>query len=658
MRVQDIFDNKNITANSKQLAILKQNFPQCFDKSGKFDIETLSQILGVENIKKEGFELKFLGKSYARLMANLNPKTLLMPDIDHNSKNENAQNLLIKGDNLEVLKHLKNAYFESIKMIYIDPPYNTGSDGFVYKDDRKFSIDELSSLAGISQEEAKRVLEFTAKGSNSHSAWLSFIYPRLYIARELLRDDGVIFISIDDNEQAQLKILCDEIFGEENFVACLPTIMNLKGNNDEFGFAGTHEYTIVYSKNKNLLKLGEFNIDDEELDDWQIDEKGYFKQGANLKATGEAGRREDRPSLFFPIFIDADNKIYISDNDNPPFKNLEVIYPITNNQEMRWRWSKEKFKKDIDDVIVSRSGTIGLYKKQRPSLGDMPSKKPKTLFYKPSYSSGNGTAEVKNLFGEKIFSNPKPLQLLIDFIQISTNKDDLILDFFAGSGTTAHAVMAQNLEDGGNRKFILVQLDEKIDERNSKVAYDFCKNELKSDNPTIFDITKERILRAAQSLSLSLSLSLSEDDARLKFKIFSAVPLLKSYLDKYLDGDFDTKEPNLFPKNELSKDDLTALLTTFAVYDGIKLTDELKIVDLGGYEAYYAQKKLYLINENFNGKNLKALVEKIDSDKEFAPEKIVIYEPSFESTRWRELDEAIKNYANKKNLQISLIVRH
>lgn len=654
MRAQDIFDNKNITANSKQLAILKQNFSQCFDKSGKFDIEMLSQILGVENIKKEGFELKFLGKSYARLMANLNPKTLLMPDIDHNSKNENAQNLLIKGDNLEVLKHLKNAYFESIKMIYIDPPYNTGSDGFVYKDDRKFNVDELSSLAGISQEEAKRVLEFTAKGSSSHSAWLSFIYPRLYIARELLRDDGVIFISIDDNEQAQLKILCDEIFGEENFVACLPTIMNLKGNNDEFGFAGTHEYTITYSKNKNLLKLGEFNIDDEELDDWQIDEKGYFKQGANLKATGEAGRREDRPSLFFPIFIDADNKIYISDNDNPPFKNLEVIYPITNNQEMRWRWSKEKFKKDIDDVIVSRSGTIGLYKKQRPSLGDMPSKKPKTLFYKPSYSSGNGTAEVKNLFGEKIFLNPKPLQLLIDFIQISTNKDDLILDFFAGSGTTAHAVMAQNLEDGGNRKFILVQLDEKIDEKKSKTAYDFCKNELKSKNPTIFDITKERILRAAQSLSLSLS----EDDARLKFKIFSTVPLLKSYLDKYLDGDSDTKEPNLFPKNELSKDDLTALLTTFAVYDGIKLTDELKRVDLGGYEAYYAQKKLYLINENFNSKNLKALVEKIDSDKEFAPEKIVIYEPNFESSRWRELDEAIKNYANKKNLRINLIARH
>lgn len=168
-------------------------------------------------------------------------------------------------------------------------------------------------------------------------------------------------------------------------------------------------------------------------------------------------------------------------------------------------------------------------------------------------------------------------------------------------------------------------------------------------------MTSQKSVSCAQR---NLSLSLSEDDARLKFKIFSTVPLLKSYLDKYLDGDFDTKELNLFPKNELSKDDLTALLTTFAVYDGVKLTDELKRVDLGGYEAYHSQKKLYLINENFNGKNLKALVEKIDSDKEFAPEKIVIYEPNFESSRWRELDEAIKNYANKKNLQISLIVRH
>jgi type III restriction-modification system styLTI enzyme mod (EC 2.1.1.72) len=617
MQAQDIFDNKNITANSKQLAILKQNFPQCFDKSGKFDIETLSQILGVENIKKEGFELKFLGKSYARLTANLNPKTLLMPDIDHNSKNENAQNLLIKGDNLEVLKHLKNAYFESIKMIYIDPPYNTGSDGFVYKDDRKFSIEELSSLASISQEEAKRVLEFTAKGSNSHSAWLSFIYPRLYIARELLRDDGVIFISIDDNEQAQLKILCDEIFGEENFVANLTWNSVSSVLKQSKLIRKEHEFILTYSKNKEKLAFNRLennmkfsNPDNDPNGPWFSSNAASPDQKSKINFFGielPNGKICERNWKFtYEDFISGHISLYLKGSNVPRLKIYERDYDKNTS---------------VQSSILTDFGSITTAK-----------------------------SEIKNLFNQDVFDTPKPIKLLQRFIHIATNQNDIILDFFAGSGTTAHAVMAQNLEDGGNRKFILVQLDEKIDERSSKVAYDFCKNELKSKNPTIFDITKERILRAEQSLS--------EDDARLKFKIFSTVPLLKSYLDKYLDGDSDTKELNLFPKNELSKDDLTALLTTFTAYDGIKLTDELKRVDLGVYEAYYSQKKLYLINENFNSKNLKALVEKIDSDKEFAPEKIVIYEPSFESSRWREIDEAIKNYANKKNLQISLIIRH
>ena len=617
MQAQNIFDNKNITANSKQLAILKQNFPQCFDKSGKFDIETLSQILGVENIKKEGFELKFLGKSYARLMANLNPKTLLMPDIDHNSKNENAQNLLIKGDNLEVLKHLKNAYFESIKMIYIDPPYNTGGDGFVYKDDRKFSVDELSSLAGISQEEAKRVLEFTAKGSNSHSAWLSFIYPRLYIARELLRDDGVIFISIDDNEQAQLKILCDEIFGEENFVANLTWNSVSSVLKQSKLIRKEHEFLLTYSKNKEKLAFNRLennmkfsNPDNDPNGPWFSSNAASPDQKSKINFFGielPNGKICERNWKFtYEDFISGHISLYLKGSNVPRLKIYERDYDKNTS---------------VQSSILTDFGSITTAK-----------------------------SEIKNLFNQDVFDTPKPIKLLQRFIHIATNQNDIILDFFAGSGTTAHAVMAQNLEDGGNRKFILVQLDEKIDERSSKVAYDFCKNELKSKNPTIFDITKERILRAAQSLS--------KDDARLKYKIFSTVPLLKSYLDKYLGGGSDAKEPNLFPKNELSKDDLTALLTTFAVYDGIKLTDELKRVNLGGYEAYYAQKKLYLINENFNSKNLKALVEKIDSDKEFTPEKIVIYESSFESTRWRELGEAIKNYANKKNLQINLIVRH
>ena len=505
MQAQNIFDDKDISANSESLAILKRNFPKCFDKSGKFDIETLSQILGVENIKKEGFELKFLGKSYARLTANLNPKTLLMPDIDHNSKNENAQNLLIKGDNLEVLKHLKNAYFESIKMIYIDPPYNTGSDGFVYKDDRKFNVDELSSLAGISQEEAKRVLEFTAKGSNSHSAWLSFIYPRLYIARELLRDDGVIFISIDDNEQAQLKILCDEIFGEENFVGILIWKKTENIKMDSKYFSENKDYVLCYKKynlsyfNKILSDHSRYKFEDE---------KGkYYLRKLDSKSSSY--------SRSMDYVIENGGKKYYAGGSFEKWQNRQSG---ANKKDCIWLWSKEKFEQGLlENEIVFAKGNV--YNKVRY---DGVAKKPYTDFLDVSSGQSSQT-ELDRLFdNNRVFDHPKPVDLVCELIKMVTNSsnNDIILDFFAGSGTTAHAVMAQNLEDGGNRKFILVQLDEKIDEKKSKTAYDFCKNELKSKNPTIFDITKERILRAAQSLSLSLSLKTMRGLNLKSFRLF------------------------------------------------------------------------------------------------------------------------------------------
>ena len=192
-------------------------------------------------------------KSYARLLRNLPPETLISEDKTHNAKPENAgsQNLLIRGDNLEVLKHLKNAYAGSVKMIYIDPPYNTGSDGFVYQDDRKFTPAELARLANIDEDEAARILDFTDKDSNSHSAWLTFMYPRLYVARELLKDDGVIFISIDDNEAAQLKLLCGEVFGEGNFVGQIAWQKIHSTKNDAKYLSNSHEYILCYAKNIN-----------------------------------------------------------------------------------------------------------------------------------------------------------------------------------------------------------------------------------------------------------------------------------------------------------------------------------------------------------------------------------------------------------------------
>jgi adenine-specific DNA-methyltransferase len=581
----------------------------------------------------------------------------------------------------------------------------------VYEDDRKFTVKELRNLIGVDEEKAKRILDFTKTKSNSHSAWLTFMYPRLYIAKQLLKDDGVIFISIDDNEVAQLRMLMDEIFGEENFVAELPTIMNLKGNNDEFGFAGTHEYTVVYSKNKNETILNQFSINEDDLDDWTEDEIGFYKQGANLKATGTNAPREKRKNLYFPIFVDSNDKVYVTDDDEIPkdfVGELTTIYPLTNGEEMSWRWSKDKFKNEPNNIIISRNGSIGIYKKQRPNLGDLPSKKPKTIFYKPEYSSGNGTAQVKNLMGDKFFTSPKPINLIKDFIEIGSSKSDLILDFFAGSGTTGDAVMQLNAEDGGNRKFILVQIPEEIDPKKSKVAYDFVKDELKAE-PTIFEITKERLIRAARKINENLAeknkdielkinklqgeIQTEETKVTIKdlqteitknlelktqnyFKVFETMPIWEDY-------DFEADELNnqiaLFDESKLTEDDLKALLVTWKTYDGIALTQELEFLVLSdeflvedteepktnnstlktkNYIAHYGSNKLYLMNKGFTTENLKNLLEKIDSNRNFDPKTIIAFGYHFDSKNLRELAESVKSYANKKHSDIDFIIRY
>ena len=264
---ETLYSNNNETANSKQIALLKKHFPQCFDKTGNFIQEKMLELVNSNDIdiSKESYSLNWLGKSYARLLTNLPPETLLTEDKAHNQleENKNSKNLLIKGDNLEVLKHLVNAYSEEIKMIYIDPPYNTGGDGFVYNDDRKFTKEQLSELAAIDSDEAERILEFTASNSNSHSAWLTFIYPRLYIAKELLKDEGVIFISIDENELSQLKLICDGIFGPKNFIENISWNKRIPKNDK--GIGNIHEYILVYAKNSEVKT--EFLMRKDGLDD-------------------------------------------------------------------------------------------------------------------------------------------------------------------------------------------------------------------------------------------------------------------------------------------------------------------------------------------------------------------------------------------------------
>ncbi|MFU0783626.1 MAG: Type III restriction-modification system StyLTI enzyme Mod [Thermoanaerobacterium thermosaccharolyticum] len=504
-----------ISENVKKLAEL---FPAAV-KDGQVDFEVLKQELGqFEEVGKEKYELTWPGKTLAKQLANLDIVGRTLKYVPEDSKNpETTENLYIEGDNLEVLKLLRNSYYGKIKMIYIDPPYNTGND-FVYKDDYS-KLKEISDIEeGEVSEDGERLIKNQKSSARFHSNWLNMMYPRLKVAKDLLTDDGVIFISIDDNEVDNLRKICDEIFGEENFVLLSPTIMNLKGNQDEFAFAGTHEYTLIYAKYKNNLKIGMFEINEEEFfSEWEQDEIGYFKKGANLKSTGVNAPREKRPNLFYPIFINLkENKVYVTDNDEPVENEDIKLLPITDGKEMSWRWQKSKVRENANEIIISNSnGSYSLYKKQRPGLGDLPTKKPKSIFYKPEYSSGNGTNEFNSLLQVKFGNDikPKPLQLIKDFVTISTNKhtSDLILDFFSGSATTAHAVMQLNAEDGGNRKFIMVQLPELCPEDSE--AY-------KAGFKTIANIGKERIRRAGEKIKEEFKDKEGIENLDIGFKVF------------------------------------------------------------------------------------------------------------------------------------------
>ena len=398
-------------------------------------------------------KLDFVGKQHIYAHHLTVPYRPLVPNPDKSLNPTGVEdNLIIHGDNLNALKALLPRYAGRVKCIYIDPPYNTGNEGWIYNDKVNSALlkEWFKTQSPVDGEDMER-----------HDKWLCMMWPRLQLLKELLADDGVIFVSIDDNEQHHLRMLMDDIFGAENFVACLPTVMNLKGNNDEFGFAGTHEYTLAWAKDKRVVHINEFILDEDELAGWQEDGYGYYKKGAGLKATGVNAPRSRRPNLYFPIFVGPNGEVTVADNAPEGY---EEILPITNGEEMSWRWSKARISDMPYEVIVERSDNgVSLYKKQRPSVGDLPSRKPKTLFYKPEYSSGNGTAQLRAIFGEKVYDYPKPVQLLMDIFAISTVPGDIILDSFAGSGTTAHAVLALNQADGGNRKFILVECEDYAD---------------------------------------------------------------------------------------------------------------------------------------------------------------------------------------------------
>ncbi|ENQ6619412.1 site-specific DNA-methyltransferase [Campylobacter lari] len=558
--------NTNTTTN-ELLEYLKKNHPQTISDNTP-NLNAIAQLLGL-NTKNQGYELNFTGKPLANALYNTPNTKEIKFHQDCSKDTQNTKNIIIKGDNLHALKLLKQSYYEKIKMIYIDPPYNTKNDKFIYNDDfvkehRKLLLQTgLLEIDDEGNEIRSETLNFfiNQKGDRIHSAWLSFMLPRLKLARDLLCEDGVIFISIDDNEQANLKILCDEIFGEENFVSQIAWQHLDTIKNDAKYFSTNYENILVYSKNINLFSLHGIKKTEKQ--------RSYYKNYDN-------DPRGDY--LLTPIHAKSGTE--------------KSIYQYTFQNGQKWfppkgtypRFSKDRLAEleKENRIFLDPDGKKAPQKKT--FLSDVKDRMPPTTFwqYADFGSTRQSNIELSKLLIKGIFENPKPVKLIYKILEIITTekKDDIILDFFAGSGTTAQAVMELNAQDNGNRKFILVQLDEKIDEKKSKVAYDFCKNELNSKNPVISDITIERVKRAGEKIAKENA----GKNLDLGFKVFSMVEKPELVCD-------DNESLNLIKHAKLSPYEKALNL---ALQDCKCLDDDIKVI----FEdrLYQCEQSFYVIN--------------------------------------------------------------
>lgn len=459
------------------------------------NFELLKQMLSPDVVDgDEAYEFTWVGKKAAIVEANKPIRKTLRPCVAESKDWDTTENLYIEGDNLEVLKLLQESYLGKVKMIYIDPPYNTGKDAFVYFD--QFEMDEDEYNEGISRYDEDGNLNFSQNPETNarfHSAWCSMIYPCLFLSRNLLTNDGVIFISIDNHEVDNMLKICDEIFGASNRIACIVNINNPKGRSDEKNIATAHEYIVVYQKNEAILSgfEPEENVTKRYS---KVDKKGNRYRHIDLRKTGDSDRREDRPKMFYYFYFNQETgEFYPSYDENTPDEWIKIVPMKDDGSFGRWRVgietanSRKEFLEPIYMSVKKRWTVM-----ERDYLSDELRVKATTAWTYKDLNSERGTEQFVDLgFDKNIFPRPKPLGTILRPLLLSTQKDDVVLDFFSGSATTAHAVMQLNAEDGGHRKFIMVQLPESCDEKSE--AY-------KAGYKNICEIGKERIRRAGAKI--------------------------------------------------------------------------------------------------------------------------------------------------------------
>lgn len=539
----------NITSENienENLNKLKSIFPQ-FVKDGQVDFDSLQEFFNKEGISSgtEKYGLSWNGKSNAFKAIRLPATGTLNPQREESRDWDNTENIFIEGDNLEVLKLLQKHYREKIKMIYIDPPYNTGKD-FVYKDNFTQSVADYYEQTGQTKDGIKMIAN-TEKNGRYHSDWLTMMYPRLFLAKNLLKDDGVIFVSIDDNEVANLRLIMDEIFGEDNFVGGFIRQSKIGGGSDSRHIVKEHEYCIGYAK--NLDNLEDFYIDHD---------KEYLKR---YKEEDENGK------FFWDTFARPGLK-------NPI--NYDIQAPDGTIINGDWIRSKDRFLSDLlDGKIKFLKKTDNTWSVQFKQYLNEDGKKPRSLNSNLG-STIDGKNDIRNIFNnDKIFSYPKPVRLVKYLTKVATETNDIILDFFAGSGTTAHAVMDLNTEDEGNRKWICVQLPEETDEKSE--AY-------KAGYKTISQIARERIRRVGDKYAYNYE-HINNDTKKVELEV------------KYDGLDFGFKSYTLSKSNYRIWNELSADSDTKEIIEQSKLFIEKPLIDNYNEESVVNE---ILLKEGFN----------------------------------------------------------
>lgn len=454
------------------------------------DFDLLKQLLSDQIVEgdRERYRLDWPGKKASLIKANTPIRKTLRPCREESVNFDTTENLYIEGDNFEVLKILQESYLGKIKLIYIDPPYNTGKD-FIYKDNFAQSREEFDQESGVQNEEGEKLFRNTESNGRFHSDWLSMMYERLIVARDLLKEDGVIFLSIGDDEIDNLRKICTEIFGENNYIETFIIRSNPRGNQAKKYTASEHEYIICYCKDVNHFKSLGFVKDESNFT--KIEDNRYYRE-IGLRKRGAGSREQDAPNQFYTIYFNENTK-EISTIEKNGF--ISIIPKLSDGSNGRWRWSKksvEDNKEKLSIRLVKRGTSYEYDVFEKDFFNEDKITKIKSILYDKEVNYENATDETKELFnGSKYFDYPKPTYLIYRFISSISHDEFITLDFFSGSSTTAHAVMQLNAEDGGNRKFIMVQLPEMTDEDSE--AY-------KAGYQTIAEIGKERIRRAGKKI--------------------------------------------------------------------------------------------------------------------------------------------------------------